>query len=212
MKVKICGITRFDDAQAAVEAGADLLGFNFFAKSPRYIKPLSAARLIEAMQARGVPVQMVGVFVNSPLEAICTIMDECGIDLAQLSGDELPESLALLNGRAFKALRLRDMADLVQSLERFRPNISAPAFLVDAYRPGEFGGTGQTADWRLARTLAESYPLLLAGGLAPENVAQAIQQVHPWGVDVASGVEESPGRKDLARMAAFIKTAKETRY
>lgn len=210
MKVKICGITNCDDAQAAIEAGADLLGFNFYTKSPRYIAPLSAARLIEAIQARSAPVRIVGVFVNSPLEAILTIMDECGIDLAQLSGDELPETLAGLNCRAFKSLRPKSTADLAQSLQQYQPRLDAPSYLVDAYRPGEFGGTGQIADWRLARSLAESYPVLLAGGLAPENVAAAIQQVHPWGVDVASGVEESPGRKDPGRMAAFIKIAKET--
>jgi phosphoribosylanthranilate isomerase len=211
MKVKICGITCYEDAQVAVEAGADLLGFNFYARSARYIDPLSAARMIEAIQARRAPVKMVGVFVNSQFEEIITIMDECGIDLAQLSGDEHPETLVALGDRAFKALRLKDAAGLAQSLQCYQPNISPPAYLVDTYRPGEYGGTGQTADWALARSMAESYPVLLAGGLTLENVELAIQQVHPWGVDVASGVEESPRRKDPARLAAFIKTAKETR-
>ena len=211
MKVKICGITRYDDAQAAIEAGADLLGFNFYAKSPRYIEPLSAAMIIEAIRTNRAAVQMVGVFVNSPLEAIATIMDECGIDLAQLCGDEPPETLAALDGRAFKALRPKDTTDLAQSLQCYQPKTGSPAYLVDAYRPGEYGGTGRPADWRLARSLAEGYPVLLAGGLTPQNVADAIQQVHPWGVDVASGIEEAPGRKDPARLAAFIKTAKETK-
>ncbi len=210
MKVKICGITRYDDARAAIDAGADLLGFNFYAQSPRYIDPLSAAQLIEALKTSCAAVQMVGVFVNSPLEAIVTIMEECGVDLAQLCGDESPETLAALNGRAFKALRLKEPTDLAGSLQCYRPKIGPPAYLVDAYRPGEYGGTGQTADWTLARSLAENYPVLLAGGLTPENVAEAIHQVHPWGVDVASGIEESPRRKDPGRLAAFTKIAKET--
>jgi len=211
MIIKICGITNDEDALAAIDAGADLLGFNFYPRSPRYIQPRSAVRLVAALRRRSSPVQMVGVFVNSPPEAISAILEACGLDLAQLSGDEPPETLARLNGRAFKALRLKDQGDLAGSLQRYPPHPGAPAYLVDAYRPGEFGGTGQTADWSLARSLAEGYPILLAGGLTPENVADAIQQVHPWGVDVASGVETSPGRKDPARLAAFIRNARESR-
>jgi phosphoribosylanthranilate isomerase len=212
MKIKICGITRYEDAQAAVEAGADLLGFNFYAKSPRYISPISAARLIADVRAACSRVLMVGVFVNSSLEEINTITGQCELDLAQLCGDELPETLNALNGVAFKALRPKDKQDLARSLDRYQPRAGLPAYLVDAYRPGAYGGTGQTADWSLARSLAEVYPLLLAGGLTPDNVAGAINQVRPWGVDVASGVEESPGCKNPARLAAFIKTARESRY
>ncbi len=210
MKVKICGITRFEDARVAVEAGADLLGFNFYAKSSRYINPVSAARLITDIRTGCAPVLIVGVFVNSSFDEILTIMDTCSIDLAQLSGDEPPETLEALNGRAFKALRLKDELDMAQLLARYRSSMGSPAYLVDSYRPGEYGGTGQPAEWSLARSLAESNPVLLAGGLTPENVAEAIQQVGPWGVDVASGVEGSPGCKDPARMAAFINTAKIT--
>ncbi len=212
MIVKICGITCYEDAQAAIQAGADMLGFNFYPKSPRYIDPLSAARLIEAVRTRFAPVQIVGVFVNTPVEAILTIVDDCGLDLAQLHGDEPPETLAALNGRAFKALRPKDATDLVHTLHSYPPKTGSPAYLVDANRPGEYGGTGQSANWSLARSLAESFPILLAGGLTPENVAEAIRQVHPWGVDVASGVEESPRRKDPARLAAFIKAAKGTDF
>jgi phosphoribosylanthranilate isomerase len=212
MIVKICGITRYEDAQAAIEAGADLLGFNFYPKSPRYNDPLSAARLIGAIRRRSASVQVVGVFVNSPLEVILAIMDECGLDLAQLHGDEPPETLTALNGRAFKALRPKDAADLAQSLGSYSPKTGSPAYLVDAYRPGEYGGTGHPADWTLARSVSGTHPILLAGGLAPENVAEAIRQVHPWGVDVASGVEASPRRKDPARLADFIKAAKETKF
>ena len=212
MIVKICGITRYEDAQVAIEAGADLLGFNFYPKSPRYIDPISATRLVGAIRTKFAAAQMVGVFVNSPMEAIITIMDECGLDLAQLHGDEPPETLSELNGRAFKALRPKDTADLAQSLHIYPPKTGSPAYLVDAYRPGEYGGTGQPADWTLACSLAGSYPILLAGGLVPENVAAAIRQVHPWGVDVASGVEASPRHKEPARLAAFIKAAKETDF
>jgi phosphoribosylanthranilate isomerase len=208
MKVKICGITRYGDAQAAIDAGADLLGFNFYPKSPRYIDPLRAARVIAAIRVRNARVQIVGVFVNSPIETIARIMDICAIDLAQLSGDEPPETLVQLNGCAFKALRPKDEASLPQSLISYPPKAGSPAFLVDAYRPGKYGGTGQLADWTLARSLAEAFPVLLAGGLNPENVSEAIWQVHPWGVDVASGVEDTPRRKDRSRMAAFIKAAK----
>lgn len=210
MIVKICGITCYHDAQVAIEAGADLLGFNFYPKSPRFIEPLSAARLIAAIRGRCTPVQIVGVFVNSPLEAIISIMDECGLDLAQLHGDEQYETLAALNGKAFKALRPKDTADLAQFVRSYPPKTDSPAYLIDAYRPGEYGGTGQPADWTLARALAETNHILLAGGLTPENVAAAIRQVHPWGVDVASGVEAAPGRKDPAKLAVFIKAAKET--
>jgi phosphoribosylanthranilate isomerase len=212
MKIKICGITRYEDAQAAVEAGADLLGFNFYAKSPRYISPISAARLIADIRAACSRVQIVGVFVNSSLEEINTITGQCELDLAQLCGDELPETLNALNGVAFKALRPKDKPDLAQFLIRYQPRAGSPAYLVDAYRPGAYGGTGQIADWSLARSLAEAYPLLLAGGLTPDNVAEAIQQVRPWGVDVASGVEESPGCKDPVRLAAFIKIARESGF
>jgi phosphoribosylanthranilate isomerase len=212
MKIKICGITRFEDARLAVDAGADLLGFNFYAKSPRYISPISAARLIADIRGACSKVQMVGVFVNSSLEEINTITGQCELDLAQLCGDELPETLDALDGLAFKALRPKDRQDLARSISTYQPRVSSPAYLVDAYRPGAYGGTGQIADWSLARSLAEAYPLLLAGGLTPDNVAEAIRQVGPWGVDVASGVEESPGCKDPARLAAFIKTARESRF
>jgi phosphoribosylanthranilate isomerase len=209
MNVKICGITRYSDAQAAIDAGADMLGFNFYPKSPRYIDPLLAARMIGAIRSRSVPVQIVGVFVNSPVETILRIMDICRIDLAQLSGDETSDTLVQLNGRAFKALRPKDQAGLAQSLCSYPAKTGSPAFLVDAYRPDKYGGTGSLADWTLARTLAQTCPVLLAGGLTPENVSEAIRQVMPWGVDVASGVENTPRRKDRARMAAFTQAAKD---
>jgi phosphoribosylanthranilate isomerase len=208
MKIKICGVTSVQDALRAVEAGADLLGFNFYPASPRYITPVECARLCSDLERRCVRVLRVGVFVNAPPEEILQILAGCGLDLAQLSGDEPREYLEALGGRAFKALRPRESFSAYQEARRYaRP--TPPALLVDAHRPGQYGGTGQTGDWELAADLAREYPLLLAGGLQPGNVQSAIRQVHPWGVDVASGVECHPGRKDPQKMRAFICAVRE---
>jgi phosphoribosylanthranilate isomerase len=129
------------------------------------------------------------------------------LDFAQLSGDEPAETLAALPGRAYKALRLGQPGDVPGALARYTPTLPEPAWLVDAYRPGEYGGTGARADWSLARDLAAQSAILLAGGLTPDNVADAIRQVHPWGVDVASGVESAPGVKQAAKMRSFIQAA-----
>ena len=209
MKVKICGITSLEDARAAVEAGADMLGFNFYMLSPRHTTPETCARITAAL--RGAGVGMVGVFVNHSVEQISAIMAGWGLDQAELSGNEPAETPTVLSGlgvRAFKALRPSGPEDLRRSLGRFLPPREAPAWLVDAYRAGEYGGTGATADWSLAAELAARAPLMLAGGLRPENVAEAVRQVRPWGVDVASGVESAPGKKDAQRMAAFIQAAR----
>jgi phosphoribosylanthranilate isomerase len=208
MKVKICGLKTLEEALAAVGAGADLLGFNFHPPSPRYIAPPDCTRLVAALRAGGCQAILVGVFVNRPAAEIAEVLDGCGLDLAQLSGDEPPETLAELGGRAFKALRPASPSALEESLLRYAPRPAPPAWLVDAFRPGEFGGTGQAADWDLARSLARGTTVLLAGGLRPENVAEAVRSVRPWGVDVASGVESAPGRKDAARMQAFVQAAR----
>ncbi len=208
MKVKICGITSLEDALAAAEAGADMLGFNFYSPSPRFIPPRQAARLVMEIKKLHTAVITVGVFVNASVQQITAIMEETGLDLAQLSGDEPPDSLSALKNCAFKALRPKDSTGLQQYLLQYKPFPGAPAYLVDAFRPGQYGGTGATADWSLARSLAQRYPVLLAGGLTPENVREAVSQVSPWGVDVASGVESSPGHKDQAITAAFIEAVK----
>jgi phosphoribosylanthranilate isomerase len=209
MKVKICGITNLEDALAAVEAGADLLGFNFYPPSPRYISPGSCAAILEGLERRRLQVVSVGVFVNASPAQVAAILSECGLAQAQLSGDEPPADLELLGERAFKSLRPENPETLAAWVSRYPRRSLAPAWLVDAYRPGQYGGTGQVADWSLARSLAEQAPVLLAGGLRPENVAEAIAQVQPWGVDVASGVEFTPGRKDRQKMAAFIAAARQ---
>jgi phosphoribosylanthranilate isomerase len=206
--VKICGLTSLEDAAAAIQAGAGMLGFNFYPASPRYILPELCRAIIETLQARGLHASMVGIFVNAPLEHIQTIMKTCGLHLAQLSGDEPPQVLEELRGCAYKALRVKDATGLQAARQQYPCSSTPPAYLVDAYRPGEYGGTGQTADWSLASTLSRSAPILLAGGLTPENVAQAVNQVQPWGVDVASGVESSPGIKDHHKMRRFIQQAR----
>jgi phosphoribosylanthranilate isomerase len=151
---------------------------------------------------------LVGVFVNATPEWMAEVLETCQLDLAQLSGDETAETLAALQSRAFKALRPAHFQALQDDLARYQPSTTAPSWLLDANRPGGYGGTGQTADWSLARRLAEQAPILLAGGLTPDNVADAVRQVEPWGVDVASGVESAPGIKDPIRIKAFIQSAR----
>ena len=204
MKIKICGLTNLTDSLAAVDAGADLLGFNFYPSSPRYITPDDCARIVRELRAQGKRVITVGVFVNAQAVDMLKIMETCRLDLAQLSGDEPPAVLAATGPRAFKALHPENSAALQESLANYSPRSAPPAWLVDAHRPGQYGGTGQIAEWNLARSLARKAPILLAGGLTPANVAQAVRQVQPWGVDVASGVELSPGYKDDTKMRAFV--------
>jgi phosphoribosylanthranilate isomerase len=203
-RVKICGIKTLPDAMTAADAGADLLGFNFYPKSIRFIEVQSCARITSILKKQYPSIQLVGVFVNSPLEEINKIMDLCGLDLAQLHGDETVETASALDGKAFKAFH-----GIPVDVERFARN-EPPAFLVDASVDGLYGGSGVTADWNGAAQLAKRYPLLLAGGLNPENVAGAVQQVKPWGVDVASGVETGPGQKHAGRIKAFVNTVKST--
>ena len=205
VKVKICGITTVDDAWAAIDAGADLLGFNFYPKSPRYIAPEKAREIATQIRSNGKGPLLVGVFVNSPLAEMRTILEFTQIDLAQLHGDEPVHVLEQSNGRGFKALRPILESEAQIAAARFAPyGPRAPALLIDAYRQDHYGGTGHTADWTIATKLAQQYSILLAGGLTPDNVAEAIRQVGPWGVDVASGVEVSPGKKDAGKMKMFV--------
>lgn len=206
--VKICGITTLEDALAAVEAGADLLGFNFYPPSPRYLSPEACARITAGLRKFGSRARTVGVFVNAPAYDILRILDGCELDLAQLSGDEPAGLLQALAGRGFKAIRPTSARAAQEALQAYPHPDSPPALLLDAWKPGEFGGTGVTGDWAIARSLSVQVPLLLAGGLHPANVGEAIGQVRPWGVDVASGVEASPGRKDPQKMAAFVDAAR----
>ncbi|MCA9935961.1 MAG: phosphoribosylanthranilate isomerase [Ardenticatenaceae bacterium] len=219
MKVKICGFTRLEDAVTAVTLGADMLGFNFYKGSKRYITPEKAADLIHHLRhdasrithhASRFPI-LVGIFVNSPLDEVQRIMALCGLDLAQLCGDEPPEMLHTLGDKAFKAIRPSTLPQAQTLMQQFARPAQQPAILIDAYQPGEYGGGGQTGDWALAAHFASSHAIMLAGGLTPENVGTAVTQTHPWGVDVASGVESAPGVKDAQKMAQFITKAKEIR-
>jgi len=200
-KIKICGIKTVDDALAAMDAGADLIGFNFYPRSPRYIDVGQCRDIMAVMRKYG-HISYVGVFVNASAAEVHATLETAALTLAQLHGDETSQMVQSLNGKAFKAFR-----GVPQSLNGFARK-DAPALLVDASVKGMYGGTGETADWSTAAALAQQSPLLLAGGLTPENVADAVRRVCPWGVDVASGVESAPGKKDPAKMKAFVQAVK----
>ena len=199
--IKICGIKTLNDALAAIHAGADYLGFNFYSKSVRFIEKENCAEITSVLKKDYPHIKLVCVFVNSFVENVKNILETCSLDLAQLHGDETPEMLNALDGKAFKAFR-----GIPENINGFARD-DAPAFLVDASVKGVYGGSGVTADWSGAAKLAKKYPLLLAGGLTAENVAEAIGRVKPWGVDVASGVESAPGEKDAIKMKAFVQAA-----
>ncbi len=201
VKVKICGITNLPDGVAAAEAGADALGFVFWEQSPRRISVEAAAGLIRQLPPF---VIKVGVFVNAAEDLVMRAARECSLNLLQFHGDEPPEYCLQFGLMSMKAFRIRDAASL-------RPlrNYPTDAWLLDAYAPGKPGGTGDTFNWDLAlEAQAWGRPIFLAGGLTPENVAEAVHRVHPYGVDVSSGVEAGPGRKDHAKLKAFIQAAK----
>jgi phosphoribosylanthranilate isomerase len=208
--VKICGITNVKDALVALDAGADFLGFIFHPPSPRRVTPELAGQIAERVRRSSPTVCLVGVFVDQDPASVQRTVARCGLDYAQLHGAEPPEwTTALLNQgiKVIKAFRVRDGGSL-DDIERH----PATAFLLDAYVPGQAGGTGQTFDWNLARRAGLLGPIILAGGLTPENVAQAIHTVRPWGVDVSSGVEAAPGRKDPEKVRRFIAAAKRTGF
>lgn len=209
--VKICGTTTLEDAVGAVAAGADMLGFILFPKSPRYVTPAQVAAIVAALRRSGHTLPLVGVFVNAAPAAVRATLDETGLDLAQLHGDEDAAAFTMLAGRIYKALRPQGVEDALAAAAVWAPlaGEQGPQLLIDAYDPRAFGGTGQKADWGVAAEVARRYPrLLLAGGLAPANVAAAVHSVWPWGVDVASGVERAPGSKDLDKVRAFVAAAK----
>ncbi|MGZ3430081.1 MAG: phosphoribosylanthranilate isomerase [Polyangia bacterium] len=194
--VKVCGVRTLDDALAAAEAGADAIGFNFWPGSKRFLAIVEAARIAERLPAT---LRRFGVFVDAGAAEIEQAFAAGAIDTAQLHGDEPHDFCRPFAGRYMKALRLRDLTQL--------DGWECELVLVDADVPG-YGGSGVTADWSLATAAAAKRPILLAGGLTPDNVAAAIAQVRPFGVDVASGVERSPGVKDPQKIAAFVAAAK----
>lgn len=202
--VKICGVTRPQDAAAAVAAGADWIGINFWPASKRRASIEQAIEVAAAARAASPSVVVVGVFVDQRLEGIDDLVDRIPLDRVQLHGDETPDQVAAAGARAFKAIALAGEADV----ERIA-GYPGDTILVDTPSAGR-GGSGVTGDWALARrAVAESgRRILLAGGLTPDNVAAAVRAVRPWGVDVASGVESSPGVKDPDRVRRFIEEAK----
>ncbi len=204
VKVKICGITNADDAAAAVDAGADAVGFVFYAKSPRCVEPHVVARIVATLPPFVLPV---GVFVNEDATRVRALMDDCGLALAQLHGEETAAYCASLGRPALKAIRAAHQAALL-ALAEYRGRAGVRGFVVDACSESGYGGTGTLADWTLASHVAQAGPILLAGGLTPDNVAEAVRTVRPYGVDVSSGVEAAPGKKDHAKVRAFVRSAK----
>jgi phosphoribosylanthranilate isomerase len=211
-QIKICGITNPADALLAAHAGADAIGLNFFARSPRRVELDQALAIADALAGQGVV--KVGLFVNHSIEEVCRTFDQLGLDLIQLHGDEPPEFLAELGGRpAMRAFRVGPdgLAPTLDYLERCRRLGAMPALvLLDTLTKGVYGGSGQAGDWAaLAQYVRPGFPpLVLAGGLTAENVVPAIRAVRPAAVDVASGVESSPGRKDPRRVVEFVALAR----
>ena len=198
--VKICGITNWPDAKAAADAGANALGFNFYEKSLRRVSTADAAQIRSKLPQ---DLQAVGIFVNTKPADINSLRAFVRFDAAQLHGDETPENVAQVARSIPGSKAFRVGAHI--PLPKFDDYSEAFAFLLDAARPGQYGGTGQTTDWDFARRAAMSRRIILSGGLNVENVAAAVRLVHPYAVDAASGVESKPGKKDHARLQEFIK-------
>ena len=205
--VKICGITRLEDATWAAECGAYALGFNFFIESPRYLTPIAAREICREMHG---PVLKVGVFVNSSVADVLEAAEGAGLDVIQLHGDETPEYVSALRARTniklMKAFRVSESVDI-----QFMRKFDVDASVLDVRSTMGYGGTGEVFDWNIARNAAaEISNLYLAGGLCPENVAEAISIVRPFAVDVASGVESAQGIKDPERVKRFIEAVRST--
>lgn len=199
IRVKICGITNWADAELAVDAGASLIGLNFWKESPRYIPPAHAIEIVRRLPRR---VQAVGVFVDEPAEIVSSIAQQLNLNAVQLHGGESTETVINV-AASFPVIKAFTVAS------DFKPAIladfrAAAMFLLDGSSKGKRGGTGKTFDWQIARRAARYGPILLAGGITPENVAEAIRVAQPFGIDVCSGVEVKPGQKDPARVRALI--------
>ncbi|MDD5434370.1 MAG: phosphoribosylanthranilate isomerase [Nitrospira sp.] len=197
VKVKICGITNLDDAMAAAEAGADALGFVFYPESPRYIEPGKARDIISKLP---VFVSTVGVFVDENHDMIRRILRESGIQILQFHGEESPFLCTRFREKVIKAIVIKD-SESINSMMMY----SVDSFLLDTHDKDKKGGTGKTFNWEFANMAKEHGRVILSGGLQPANVREAIEMVHPYGVDVSSGVEITPGKKDHDKVAEFIR-------
>lgn len=206
-RLKVCGVTRIQDADVAASLGVDYLGLNFFKGSKRYVAPANAKQIVDAVGAR---VQCVGLFVDAKAEDIRQVAQSTGIQIVQLHGDEPPAMAAELAPlkviRVFRWRSADESAPLIRRhLDIARSTGVLPfALLIDSFSEGSFGGTGRRFDWSTFDPTTIPLPYLLAGGLDPDNVAEAIATLRPWGVDVASGVESSPGIKDVAKLRSFV--------
>jgi phosphoribosylanthranilate isomerase len=200
IRVKICGITSLDDALRAADAGADALGLNFVEGTPRYVTPAAAAAIVAGLPPFVCPV---GVFWDHALEHVVAVVDECGLGAVQLHGSEPPEIVAAMPRPVLKTIKVREPDDLAQ-LDRYKP----AAFLLDSHTRWSEGEARTPISWTLARGAAARGRVILAAGLTPETVAEAVRVARPWGVDVSSGVEAAPGRKDPAKVVRFIRAAR----
>jgi phosphoribosylanthranilate isomerase len=200
VKVKVCGMTNLKDTLVAVEEGADAVGFIFYKKSPRSV----TMKLVREIVLELPPfVDTVGVFVDETADQINKIADYCNLDMVQLHGDESPTFCKKIRRRVIKAFRVKDM----QSVKNIS-NFQVSGFILDTFSESLHGGTGKVFDWNLALPAKKFGPVIIAGGVTPNNVRQAIQRVRPYGVDVCSGVESEPGIKDHKKIRVFLKNAK----
>ncbi|MGD0078484.1 MAG: phosphoribosylanthranilate isomerase [Sedimentisphaerales bacterium] len=203
VKVKICGITNYEDAIAAADMGADMLGFNFYPKSPRYLTPDDATKIIDKLPGY---VDIVGLFVNDPFERIEQVIDQCQLDWIQFHGDEPPEfteQFNTFNVRTIKALRVKDKNDIKLAEEYYTDVI-----LLDAFDPKKYGGTGLSFDWNIIGNVTKR--VFLAGGITAENVTKAVE-LGIYGIDVCSGIESKPGKKDHVKMQKLFDKIREIR-
>ena len=200
MKVKVCGITRLEDALAVAGYGADAIGFVFYKKSPRYIEPELAAEIVKRLPPFITPVAL---FVNESEETVRDILHLAGINVVQFHGDETPEYVSLFPQRVIKAIRVKDESTLAPLA-----GYDVSAFLLDAYSPDAYGGTGKKFDWNVIKEIGSVNRIILAGGLNADNVAYAVKLVRPYGIDASSGLESSLGIKDHKKVKDFISAAR----
>jgi phosphoribosylanthranilate isomerase len=216
IKIKICGVRSYDNALMVAEAGADMIGFNFYTQTPRYIEPQDARKIaVKLRETLGNQCPLlIGLFVNATGSHISAVMDIVGLDFVQLSGDESNSILQELRGVGFKSIRPANKAMALDDVQYFESTFptkeKVPSLIVDAFNPKLYGGTGETASIEVALAVKERVPrMMLAGGLNPDNVAERVKAIQPWGVDVASGVENGTlGLKDEAKVKALIDAVK----